>query len=169
MKTTDKEIQLEKEFHVSFWIILYKFLFGLAELLTGLGILIFGKKILSRLMFLVKQELLEDPHDILANLSVKAIPNVLTHNTFLILYLIILGSAKIAGVIGLINKQNWGVDLLVGLTILMFPFQFIGLVIHPSIFDLLYITIGILIALYLIEFKPKAWISRILTGKFENR
>jgi uncharacterized membrane protein len=168
MKQVQEEIQIEKEFHVSFYIILYKFLFGLAELLSGLGILFFGKRILGRFTVMITQELLEDPHDMLANLSTKIVPNLLTHNTFLTLYLIILGSAKIAGAIGLIYKRNWGVDLLVGLTVLMFPFQFIDLVIHPSIFDFFYITIGILIALYLIEFKPKAWISRILLGKFGN-
>jgi len=43
----------------------------------------------------------------------------------------------------------------------MAPFQIVNIIVHPNIFDFLYFTVGILIALYLIEFKPKAWISKI--------
>jgi uncharacterized membrane protein len=168
MKPIEKEIKIEKEFHVSWYIIFYKFTFGLIELVSGLGIVLFGKRILAKFTILISQELLEDPHDLFANLGTKIAPNIFTHNTFLSLYLIILGIAKIAGSIGLIYKQNWGVDILVGLTILMFPFQLIHLLLHPSIFDSMYITLGVLIALYLIEFKPKAWISRIFIDKVRN-
>ena len=53
-------------------------------------------------------------------------------------------------------------DLLVSLTIIMAPFQIISLILHPRLFDTLYLLVGFVIALYLIEFRPKAWISRIL-------
>jgi uncharacterized membrane protein len=167
MKPREKDPQIKEEFHASWYIIFYKLTFGLIELITGLGITFFGKRILKTFTLQISQELSEDPHDLLAHLSMRVVPHIFTHNTYLILYLIILGSVKIAGAIGLIYKQNWGVDLLVGLTVLMFPFQLINLLIHPSIFDLIYITVGLLIALYLIEFKPKAWISRVLTGRIK--
>ena len=38
------------------------------------------------------------------------VPNVLTHNTVIVASLLLLGVAKVAGAIGLIYKQNWGVD-----------------------------------------------------------
>jgi len=155
------EKKIEKEFHVSRYIILYKFLLGFAEFSSGVGLWLFGSKIYQIYHVSLIRELSEDPNDILARFSQKIVPNLLTHNGFIIIYLVILGFAKILGAIGLTYKQNWGVDLLVGLTILMAPFQIVNIIVHPNIFDFLYFTVGILIALYLIEFKPKAWISKI--------
>jgi uncharacterized membrane protein len=162
MKIFPKEDEIEKEFHISIYILIYKFILGIVELLIGIGIALFGSKIYLLYRTSLIKELSEDPHDLLARISENFVPNVLTHNTYIIIYLIVLGLAKILGAIGLIYKQNWGVDLLVGLTILMAPFQIVNLIIHPNLFDLIYFIVGILIALYLIEFRPKAWISRII-------
>jgi uncharacterized membrane protein len=156
----DEEL-IEKEFHVSIYIIIYKFILGTVEFLAGLTIALFGPKIYRIYQTSLIKELSEDPHDLLAHLSEIFVPNLLTHNTYIIFYLIVLGLAKMAGAFGLIYRQNWGVDLLVGLTILMAPFQIVNLITHPNVFDLIYFIVGILIALYLIEFRPKAWISRI--------
>jgi uncharacterized membrane protein len=98
----------------------------------------------------------------LANISQSFVPGLLAQSTIIVIYLMILGGAKIAGAIGLINKQNWGVDLLVGLTIILFPFQIADMIISFSLFKVLYVVVGLLIALYLVEFKPKAWISKML-------
>lgn len=162
MALIQSEAKIEKEFHVSVYIIVYKFVLGLTEFLSGFTLWFFGQKIYQIYRSGILQELSEDPHDLLANLSQHIVPNLLTHNGYIVIYLVILGSAKIAGAIGLIYKENWGVDLLVGLTAIMAPFQIVSLVVHPNIFDFFYFIVGLLIALYLIEFKPKAWISRIL-------
>jgi len=162
MKQKNAEEILEEEFHVSRYIIAYKMALGLVEFISGLAITLFGKQILAKYSILASQELSEDPHDLLAHLTMSIAPHIFTHNTYLVLTLILLGIVKIAGAVGLVYKQNWGVDLLVGLTMIMFPFQLVNLLIHRSLFDFFYISIGIGIALYLIQFKPKAWISRIL-------
>lgn len=171
MKLEKAEKQIEREYHVSWYIILYKLSFGLVEFLSGMVFVLFSNRLLQIYTTQVAQELSEDPHDLLVNLSERVVPNLLTHHGYIVLYLILLGSAKIAGAIGLIYKMNWGVDLLVVLTTLMFPFQLVNLIIHPSLADFFYITIGIFIALYLIEFRPKAWVSRILLqyGKEHNK
>ena len=162
MKIFRNEELIEKEFHVSVYILVYKFMLGIIEFLAGLAIALFGSKIYTVYQTSLIKELSEDPHDLLARISENFVPNVLTHSTYIVVYLIVLGLAKILGAIGLIYKQNWGVDLLVGLTILMAPFQIVNLIMHPNLFDLIYLIIGLLIALYLIEFRPKAWISRVL-------
>jgi uncharacterized membrane protein len=157
-----KEIQtIEKEYHVSWFIIAYKMAFGLIEFVTGLGIAIFGRKMFALYTRYLSQELSEEPHDLLARMSEQIIPHIFTHNTYLLVYLMVLGLAKIAGAIGLIYKKHWGVDILVALTLFMYPFQMIQLVLHPSIIDFIYITVGILIALYLINFHPKEWATRL--------
>jgi len=162
MKIFRNEELIEKEFHVSVYILVYKFMLGIIEFLVGLAIALFGTKIYTVYQTSLIKELSEDPHDLLARISENFVPNVLTHSTYIVVYLIVLGLAKILGAIGLIYKQNWGVDLLVGLTILMAPFQIVNLIMHPNLFDLIYLINGLLIALYLIEFRPKAWISRVL-------
>jgi len=155
------EQNIEEEYHVSWYIIIYKLIFGLVEFVLGIGIIAFGKAALLWYRASAARELAEDPHDLVVHLTRGFVPGLLSHNTFLALYLIILGGAKIAGAIGLIYRKNWGVDLLIGLTIIMFPFQFIQLILHPSLPDFLYILIGILIALYLVNFKPNEWAKRM--------
>ncbi len=162
IKVFSKEEQIEKELHVSIYIVVYKFLLGLVELAAGLAIAFFGTRIYQAYQTSLVKELSEDPHDMLARLSESVVPNVLTHNTFVIIYLIVLGLAKMAGAVGVVYKQNWGVDLLVVLTFVMTPFQIVNLIFHPSAIDLVQLIVGLLIALYLIEFRPKAWVSRLL-------
>lgn len=161
-KVENIEEELEKDFHVSWFIISYKFLFGLAELLLGLGIVFFGRNAFLLYRNYASQELFEDPHDILARFTENFIPYILAHHTYIVIYLIILGSAKIAGSIGLIYKKNWGVDLLVALTLIMLPFQTINLILHPSLQDFVYIFVGLLISLYLVNFKPKIWAVKMI-------
>ena len=162
MRIFRNEELIEKEFHVSVYILVYKFMLGIIEFLVGLAIALFGTKIYTVYQTSLIKELSEDPHDLLARISENFVPNVLTHNTYIIVYLIVLGLAKMVGAIGLIYKQNWGVDLLVGLTIFMAPFQIVNLIIHPNLLDLIYLIFGLLIALYLVEFRPRAWISRVI-------
>lgn len=155
------EQQVEQEYHVSWYIIAYKFLFGLIEVVLGAAIAVFGRMALVWYRVFAAQELSEDPHDLLVRLTEGVVPNLLAHHTFLVLYLILLGAAKIAGAIGLMYKQTWGVDLLVGLTLIMLPFQLVQLTRHPSLPDFIYISIGMFITLYLINFKPKEWATRV--------
>jgi uncharacterized membrane protein len=162
LKLFPKEQEIENEFHVSSYIVAYKFLLGVFEFGGGLTIALFGSRIYQVYQTSLLKELSEDPHDLLARLSESIVPNVLTHNNFVVIYLLLLGLAKMVGAIGLVYKQNWGVDLLVALTVLMAPFQIVNLILHPQVFDLIYLVVGLLIALYLIEFKPKAWISRLI-------
>lgn len=161
MNVRAREEALEAEFHVSIYIVIYKFLLGIIELSMGIVVAAFGAEIYQSVQSSLLRELSEDPHDLLARIAEAVVPNVLTHNTFVMLSLIVLGLAKVAGAIGLIYKRNWGVDLLVGLTMIMAPFQIVSLILHPRVFDTLYLLVGFVIALYLIEFRPKAWISRI--------
>lgn len=155
------EQKIEEEYHVSWYIVAYKLLFGIGEFLLGLGITIFGRVALRWYEVYRFQELSEDPHDLLVRLTEGVVPNVLTHHVYLVIYLLILGGAKIAGAIGLIYKRNWGADLLIGLTLVMLPFQVVQLLLHPSLPDFLYIVIGLVIALYLVNFRPQDWAKRM--------
>lgn len=156
------EENLEKEFHVSWYIIVYKLIFGLIEFLLGLGLVLAKSVVLPWYRNLASQELLEDPHDLLIRVTRQVIPFILTHRGFLVFYLLLLGSAKIAGAIGLMYKKNWGVDLLVGLTALLFPFQVYQLIRRFSLAEFSYLVVGLLIALYLVNFKPKKYAKSLM-------
>ncbi len=155
------EENLETEFHVSRLIIAYKFVLGLVESFSGIALVVWGQSAYALYQTFIAQELTEDPHDILANLTEKILPSLMAQHTSLAAYLMILGVAKLAGAVGLIYQQNWGVDLLVSLTVVMLPFQVVSLALHPAVFDIIYLLVGLLIALYLVNFKPRAWVSRI--------
>jgi uncharacterized membrane protein (DUF2068 family) len=151
----------KEELRVSRYIILYKMVVGLFEFLSGVGIALFGKQLFAEYMLRLSLELSEDPHDFLAKLSYAIVPNYFVHNTIVVTSLIFLGLVKIAGAIGLLYQKNWGVDLLVGLTVIMLPFQMIHILAQPTVFNFLFMLTGILIALYLIRFQPRAWVSRV--------
>ena len=151
----------DEHYEVPWYIIAYKMGFGIIEFVSGLALALFGARAAVWYQASVAKELSEDPHDLLARYSQQVIPGILTHHTYLVLYLMLLGGAKIAGATGLIFGRNWGVDLLVGLTIALFPFQAIDLVMHPSLVNFLYIGTGLLIAMYLVEWRPHVWARRL--------
>lgn len=161
VESENLEQKIEEEFHVSRYIIAYKLGLGLIELVLGLGIIIMREKALEFYNNFKSIQLLEDPRDLLLTVTEKVIPYIFANQVYIIFFLIVLGLVKIVGAIGLIYRKHWGVDLLVGLTALMLPFQFYNLIFEHSIPDLFYIIFGILIALYLINFQPQEYAVKL--------
>ncbi|SRR6266404_1458099 len=133
--------KLEEEFHVSRYIIIYKFVLGLLEFLLGASI-IFGR--------FESNELLED-----------FVPYLFKHRQYIIITLVILGLAKMIAAIGLAYKKMWALDLLLGVTILILPFQLIAFMKSHSVFDFIYFAIGVFIVFWLVNFKPKQYLKKI--------
>lgn len=150
----DAENEREQIF-VSRYIIAYKFILGLLELLLGLGITFFGNNVYRIYLSFRNGELLEDPHDLLVNILEKFMPYVIEHRGFIAIILLVLALVKMVGSIGLLYRKHWGLDLMVGLTIALLPFEAYYLFIHLSYARFAYFLINILIALYLVNFKPK--------------
>lgn len=146
---------LEKEFHVSKYIIAYKIILGIFELLLGLGMIFFGNRIFQLYINFRTAELLEDPHDLLVNIIERFVPYIFEHQGLIVFLLFLLAVVKIAGAVGLYYRRHWGLDLLVGLTILLLPFEGYHLLAKFSLLKLSYFIINIFIALYLVNFKPK--------------
>lgn len=148
-----------KELHISKYIIVYKFVLGLIELILGTGIIIFGKPILTIYRKYSVRELLEDPHDLLANILEKIIPYLTAHLGYLVVILLVLGVVKIIAAIGLFYKKHWGLDILILLTVILLPFELYNLFLRPSPIKIVYFVINIFIALYLVNFKPHQYFS----------
>ncbi len=152
---------LETELHISRYIIIYKLVLGLLETLLGLGIIIFGRQIVNIYQNFKSQELLEDPHDLLVSLLQKVLPYFVQHRGYVVFILLLLGIVKIVGSVGLMYRKHWGLDLLIILTILLLPFQLYSLFFSFSVSKLIYFTINLLIALYLVEFQPKNYFDQL--------
>jgi len=148
----------------TFFIIAYKLIFGLFETILGLGIIIFGKKYYQLYLSFQSQELLEDPHDLIVAIGKNVVPYIINHQTYVVLLLLLLGIVKVVGAIGLIYKKRWGVDLLLGLTLILLPFQFYNTVFHHSLIDIFYMFIGIYIALYLTNYHPWDYTTKWIKG-----
>src|SRR5260221_8798049 len=168
MQIQKKEQELEQEFHISTYIIIYKFILGVLELILGLGLWIFGKKLFALYFSFRDQQLLENTNDTLLDLLERVVPFLMVHKGYIILLLILLGVTKVVGAIGLYYKKRWGLDLLIGLTFLLLPFDLIDLFKHHTGFNFLYFLLNILIALYLVNFKPHHYFRSLKTRLIKN-
>lgn len=115
--------------------IAFKGIDGLIELLVGIPLLILSPTgIASVVNRLTTEELLEDPHDLIANLLIHH-TNHLSEHVLIIggVYLIVHGLVKLAIVIALIRGATkvypWAIAALSLLTI----YQIIEFILHPSI------------------------------------
>ncbi len=152
---------LEKEYHVSRYIIAYKFILGLFETFLGIGTIIFGRRIYEIYLNFKSNELLEDPHDLLVSIAQTAIPYLFAHRGYVIFILLLLGITKMVGSVGLWYRKHWGLDVLIAVTIALLPFESYYLIIQPSFSKTAYFLINILIALYLVNFNPKGYFTNL--------
>lgn len=159
MNTRKIEEKLESEFHVSRVIIVYKFTLGLIELILGLGIVFAGRQIFDIYQTFKTNELLENPHDLLAFILEKFVPYVFEHQVYIVLVLLSLGLVKIVGAIGLIYRKHWGLDLLVALTLILLPIDGYSLLSRPTFAKLIYFAINLFIALFLVNFEPHKYFT----------
>lgn len=142
-------------------VIFYKLVLGLIELSLGVGTLLFGHTIFRIYTHFRAQELLEDPHDTLIFVIEALSPTLVRHRTYIVFFLLILGTTKIVGSIGLLYKKEWGLDLIIGLFVFLFPFDLYSLATQPNLSKLIYFLINILITLYLMQFKPHLYMKRL--------
>lgn len=151
----------EHKLNVSPYIIAYEFILGLFELLLGLGIGVGSRQILLLYTTIKSHELLEDPDDLLISIMEKIFPYILEYKGYIVLILVVLGLIKIAIAVGLYFKKDWGVDLLIVITVLIIPFDLYNLVVHSSFAQGIYLIINIFIILFLVDFKPRRYISKL--------
>lgn len=147
--------------NVSKTIVIYKFVSGIIELALGMGAILFGKKIIVFYNHYKVKELLEEPHDLLVTTIAKITPFLFQHRVYIISLLLIIGTVKIIGAVGLMYEKEWGLDLLIGLFVILLPFDIYGLLTGFSVAKFLYLLINLLIALYLIEFKPHKYFLKM--------
>lgn len=160
--------KVENQYHISRYIIIYKFILGLFEVVLGAGIIIYGKKIFQLYLDFRNNELFEDPHDLLALILEKFVPYIFAHRGYVIFILLLLGISKMAGALGLWFRKPWGLDILVIVTIILLPFESYSILTHPTLTKLSYFIINLFIALYLVNFKPKDYFTKLKKRWYTN-
>lgn len=142
-------------------IIAYELILGLFELISGLGILLFGNKLLDIYNHIRNTELIQDPNDLMVKLTEKLVPNLVSHHISVALLLTAFGVIKISSGIGLIYRKVWAEHLLIVFLIILIPFEIVGLLRHFSLADLGYLVVDVAIVTYLVHFKPVDYLHRL--------
>jgi len=108
--------------------ILLKGVDGLLEFLAGLLLLVVKPSTIQHFVsFITQKELLEDPHDFVANFLVHATQNLGGVTTFMIVYLWIHAGVKLVAVFGLLRNKPWAYPFsLITLSVLLL-YQFYSL------------------------------------------
>lgn len=96
---------------------------GLIETIGGVLFLATGS-VMSIITYIVQQELLEDPKDIIANYAQHLLPLLSIHTElFIAIYLLVHGIIKIFLVIGLLMNKLWAYKLSIVVFILFIIYQ----------------------------------------------
>ncbi len=133
-----KETQREKFIHKIFvWGVLLKAFDGVLEVLGGIALLFTGT--LTHLAtVLIKNELIEDPHDPLATYLQHTLPAFLAHSGwFAALYLFSHGIIKLILVIGLLRDKLWAYPSAIIVFVLFIVYQIYRYLFTHSIFLIL--------------------------------
>jgi uncharacterized membrane protein (DUF2068 family) len=141
--------KIEEEYPVSKAIVIYELISAILEMSLGIGVLLFGRKAVEVYKNFRAQELLENPHDLIVRITERIVPYIFDHRGYVILVLLGLSIAKLVGAVGLLKKKRWGSDLLMGLIVFVLPFQVYSFIIRPTWVKAGYLTVGLLIAIYL--------------------
>lgn len=134
-------------------LILYKLIAGIVELAIGISFGIFGKQFVRFYQGFELSHLREDPNLYVRTVE-RAIPFLLDHRTYVIVFFLTFGFGKIIGALGLWYEKLWAIHLMIILSALLLPFEFADFIQRPTIFLLFYIIANIAIVMYLIRFNP---------------
>lgn len=152
MKKIFRTIRAYFTFRRVFYIgLIFKGLDGGIELFTALALLFISPtQIHALVVFATRGELLEDPHDIIANFLLKQTSHI-SHaaTTFLIVYLLIHAAVKLISVLGIIFKQLWAYPFALIALSLLTLYQFYDIAMKPSV-GIVLLTLLDLIVLWLI-------------------
>lgn len=106
---------------------------GTWETVAGLSALIIGQeRLVSIFSFLVRGELIEDPHDVFINASTQALHNLGGAKTFIGLYFLIHGIINIFLSIQLYRNRLWAYLVTMAVMVLFVSYQFYRISLYHS-------------------------------------
>ncbi len=154
---------LDKVFEGS---IILKGLSGLLEFLSGLLLFFVSPATLHNFItFITQKELLEDPHDVFANILVHSTQGIGSGSqTFLIVYLWIHAAIKLIAVIGILKNQLWAYPFsLIALGVLML-YQVYSIVFVKLSLGMILLTVFDVFILWLIWHEYGKFKAKLVTS-----
>jgi len=129
--------------------VLVKGLNGTWETVAGLSVLIIGKASFGNLFsFLVRGELLENPHDWLINAGMQALQNFGGAKTFIGLYFLIHGVTNIFLSIQLYRNRLWAYLVTICVMVIFIAYQYHRILLYHSqlltavtVYDILFVIL----------------------------
>src|SRR5258708_4797477 len=120
-------------------LIIYKLLSGLTEITIGVAFGIFGNQF-TRFYNAFQLSHVREVPTLYVRTVERAIPFLLDHRTYVIVFFLSFGLANLAGVIGLWLEKLWAIYLMIVLSALLLPFEFTDFLRKPNIFLLFYMV-----------------------------
>jgi uncharacterized membrane protein (DUF2068 family) len=134
-------------------LIFYKFAAGALEVLTATLFLLFGRQFSNFYQNFELAHVDQEPSLYVRTVE-HAVPFLLDHKMYIIVFLLTFGLGKIIGSIGLWYEKMWAIHMMIVLSMLLIPFELVDFISHPSGFKLFYILMNIIIVVYLLRFNP---------------
>ncbi len=139
-----QETQREKVIHKVFvWGVLLKALDGVMEVISGIALL-FPGVLTSVAMILIRNELIEHPHDFLATYLPHALPAFLAQSGwFAALYLVSHGVIKVVLVAGLLRGKLWAYPSAIVVFALFIVYQLYRYAFTHSVFLIIFTVLDL--------------------------
>ena len=136
-------------------IIFYEMLMGLAELLFGTSLILFGEKTYVIYREARINELLEDPHDLMIQITDRLMPFVIEYRWYVAFFLVALGAIKSISGIGMLKEKPWGLYTLIAIVLFLLPFELYEMINQPSISRIVFFSINLMVSVYLLKYRSK--------------
>lgn len=134
-------------------LIAYKVLGGLFQVGLGIAFGLFGNQFLRVYEYFELSHLREDPNLFIRTVE-RAVPFLLDHRSYVIVFFLTFGFAELIGTAGLWFEKLWAIYLMIILSALLLPFEIVDFLRRPSIYLGIYILINAAIIIYLSHFNP---------------
>ncbi len=135
-------------------VVVVKSAMGAAELSLGVVLLTMSADAIRALVDrLSREERVEDPNDPLVLFVQHRLPLLASNKTVLALTLLLLGSAKVVGAIGLLRRRPWGYWVLVVLLCALLPFDVYRVATRPSLLQGVLLMLNLAVLLILLRYR----------------
>lgn len=134
-------------------LVIYKIIGGLTQVSLGLAFGIFGNQFLRVYEYFELSHLREDPNLFIRTVE-RAVPFLLDHRSYVIVFFLTFGAAQLVGAIGLWFEKLWAIYLMIILCALLLPFEIVDFLRRPTVFLGIYMVMNALIIIYLTHFNP---------------
>ncbi len=137
--------------------IFYKILLGIIEFIFGLGLLVLGLQLYEMFNRFINTHAIQDSDDIFLIITNQYVPILLQHRYLISIIFLALGLSKIMGGLGMLYRKVWAKHLLISFMLAFIPYDLVGFIRSPTLFEAVYLVFSIVLVLYFMDFRPRQY------------